>query len=105
MKMMLLLSVFFRRVLLGSQMKPGSFCRRTSVCHCSPWPYQAWEMLRSHSSSADHASSASSWQEECGESMRNGGGLEVLAMALGFGVSLALPASSHGSVAGSRSLC
>jgi hypothetical protein len=32
--------------------------------------------------------------------MRNGGGLEVLAMALGFGVSLALAASSHVSVAG-----
>ncbi|CAM6057997.1 unnamed protein product [Sphagnum tenellum] len=91
---------FFRRVLLGSRMKPGSCCRHTIVCHCSPWPYQAWEMLRSHSSSADHASSASSWQEVCGESMRNGGGLEVLAMALGFGVSLALAASSHVSVAG-----
>jgi hypothetical protein len=91
---------FFRRVLLGSRMKTGSCCRHTIVCHCSPWPYQAWEMLRSHSSSADHASSASSWQEECGESMRNGGGLEVLAMALGFGVSLALAASSHVSVAG-----
>ncbi|CAM6030663.1 unnamed protein product [Sphagnum balticum] len=90
---------FFRRVLLGSRIKPGSSCRHTIVCHCSPWPYQAWEMLRSHSSSADHASSASSWQEECGESMRNGGGLEVLAMALGFGVSLALAASSHVSVA------
>ncbi len=48
----------------------------------------------------DHVSSASFWQEECGESMRNGGGLEVLAMALRFGVSLALAASSHGSAAG-----
>jgi hypothetical protein len=64
--LMRMVGFFFRRILLGSQMKPSSCCRHTIVCHCSPWPYQAWEMLRSHSSSIDHASSASSRQEECG---------------------------------------
>ncbi len=90
-KMLLLLSVFFRRELLGSQMKPGSFCPGTLVCVTARhglsrrgrcWGVTLLLRIMRHLLLLGRRS--------VGESMRNGGGLEVLAMALGFGVSLPL---------------